>query len=990
MNEWEDIAFVDPERDHEYLDTLLANGPAELKGVLGQGLKRSADPSRAVRGMVRFLERSFDPSTQRALMANAPSYCEMLITLFENSAFLEDILCRNPEYASWLWDEANLESPVDLDSQQSELLRLIFRKTEFQDRRAALRRFTRRELLRIATREVWKRAPLPSVVLDLSNLADAAIACALAIARAEVEPLYGMPPGYHPDAYPFSVLALGKLGGRELNFSSDIDLIFLYAERGESSGGSQGKLEHEEYFRKLGEWIIRVLSEPTPDGIAYRVDMRLRPFGRSGPLCSVVDDAVDYYAVYGRAWERQALIKARVCAGNLGLGQTLLDRLRSFIYPRYFDDVTLEEIRQIKAQSEARVRRAGVSGREVKHGEGGIRDIEFTVQLLQLLNGGKWPDLRTPNTLEAIRALGTRQYLSPFEAERLATHYVFLRQLEHRLQIENGLQEHTLPEPGASLDSLGRRMGFLNGQALLTVFRQRTTEVREILQRFLSEKGAGNLWVAALLERGADATDGLARLAQWGFSDPERARAILQNMANGPEDKPFTRDTAQRFVTVAPALIQALAEEGDPDIVLERLESMLSHVPTPGAMYSLLAYYPGLSSRLVTLAANSPWLCELVSRDVSLLDTVGSPQLTARASTRQDLEEELRMLRSAARPDAAPYRLKLGELLKVAVRDLAQGISVADVGDELTQLAEVVLDYVVSISREEVENRFGRHEAPFAVLALGKFGGREMGYASDLDLVFVHGGAAQDARLSATEYYAVLAAGIIRRLKEPTRWGALYDVDARLRPDGNKGMLVVSADRFFEYYRREAQMWERLALMKVRAVAGDKDFAETLAENARKLAFGLGISKDDVDHVEQLRDRAIASAAPRDIKRRPGGLADVELAVRLMQLYHHNDCPEVRHWGVLRAIGTLEQHELEPRTDLEALREDYLFLRRLLNRLRVARGSSTSELPEEAERLYLARRLRLAGDPLDLAFEKMTRVTPITERMLARIRERAG
>ena len=671
-----DIPFEDPERDQSLLAAVGEGAPESLHSVLRDCLTQSADPSRAVRALARFLERCFDPATERLMMAEAPSYCRMLVTLFENSPFLEDILCRNPEYASWLWTEAELNDAVETETHLRELQRLVRPQDRLEDRRSVLRRFIRRELLRIAAREVWKRMPLISVVTDLSNLADAAISCALTIARAEMEPLYGFPPGYSDDkGYPFVVLALGKLGGRELNFSSDIDLIFLCAERGESTGGTRGILEHEEYYRKLGELIIRVLSEPTADGIAYRVDMRLRPFGRSGPLCCVFDDATDYYAVYGRAWERQALIKARACAGNLDLGMRFLDRIRPFVYPRYFDDVTLEEIRQIKVQSETRVRQAGISGREVKHGEGGIRDIEFTVQLLQLLNGGRWPDLRTANTLKAIRALGIRQYLSPFEAERLATNYVFLRQLEHRLQIEHGLQVHALPESEEALDALAKRMGFRNGDALMAVFRQRTSEIRTILQRFLTEKGAGNLWVAALLERGADAADGLARLAQWGFKDPQRARSILQNMANGPEDKPFTRDTAQRFIRVAPVLIQDLAEEGDPDIILDRLYSMLQAVPAPGGMYSLLESYPGLSSRLTVLAANSPWLCEMITRDISLLDLVGSPQLTARASSREELESELEMLQSATTPDAAPYRLKLGEMLKVAVRELVYDAS---------------------------------------------------------------------------------------------------------------------------------------------------------------------------------------------------------------------------------------------------------------------------------------------------------------------------
>ena len=983
--------FYDPEQARQALETLSELADADLSAAVGSAALDSGDPLRALVGMTRFVERCLSPKMEASLALASPRYLSMLTTLFFQSQLMTDILCRNPEYASWLWEEAVLDRAPTVDEMLGDLRRALRNKAGFPEFSAAIRRFGRRQVLRIATREVFLHQPFSSVAEDISNWADTAIEAAIDAAKAQLEPKYGKP--MHPrageesaaDTASFVVLGMGKLGGRELNFSSDIDLLFIYSDHGETTGGSSGRINNENYFNRLGELIIKAVSELTRDGIVFRVDMRLRPFGKVGPLASAFDQVIDYYMNHGRAWERQALIKARPCAGDLKLGAALLEKLRPFIFPRYFDDATHEDIRHVKGQTEARTAEQGKTEREVKLGRGGIRDIEFTVQMLQLLNGGRWPDLRTKSTLEAIRALGERQSLSPFEAVSLARHYVFLRQVEHRLQIEGGQQVHTLPEHEKDLDLLARKLGYADGESFMRVYREHTGETRRILERFLASKGAGHLWVAELLDPQVAAPAGLEKLKEAGFEDVERARAELLLLANGPEQARYTREVAQRFAAITPALIDAFAAVPCPDTTLLRMGQILTKISAPGTLYELLRSNTALCRYLATLIANSDYLCAILVRDISLLDLVGTPSAFAEASTRESLQTELAGLERAAVPDAAPYRLRDGEMLKVALRELVQGISVADVGDELTVLAEVILGNALLKARNAVETRYGANPRKFAILALGKFGGREMGYGSDMDLVFVHEHSDEPVGpgvFSDTEYFPAIASHTLKSLKEPTRHGILYDIDARLRPDGSKGVLSITDRRLVQYYTEEAQPQERFALMKVRAVAGDADFAASIDETARDIAFSMPLNLETLQRVEELRAKAASVAILYDLKRHEGGLSEVEYATRILQLQHVRSHPRLKWGGVFKALAYLKENNLADPADCDVLAEAYEFYRRIINRVRMMNGSSTSKLPEdEGARSQLAARLNIHGEIIEPVKKMRTAVHAVYQRI---------
>ncbi|HNR33035.1 MAG TPA: bifunctional [glutamate--ammonia ligase]-adenylyl-L-tyrosine phosphorylase/[glutamate--ammonia-ligase] adenylyltransferase, partial [Candidatus Hydrogenedentes bacterium] len=912
---FEHIVFTDPAQAARILDALAPADQDPLTTHLAAALEESAHPSKALVRLERYLDVVPDRALAIERLAESLPYTRMALTLFSQSHFLTDIVCGEPDSLPWLWDEAERTRTRTRDEMLHDILAVDGVPEVYEATLHALRAFRRREIARIAIRDIFEHASVPSLTLDLANLADATLEAALRASEAEVRRRFGRSQcvdasGQAREAG-FAVLALGKLGGHELNFSSDIDLLFLYADEGDTTGEGGRATTNADYFRKVGELLIKAVSEQTAGGQLFRVDMRLRPFGSTGPLAMSLEAAIEYYTTYGRAWERQALIKARPCAGDLALGDAFIDRLRPFVFPRYFDDETLEDIRETKRQVEAQIARRGEADREVKLGRGGIRDIEFTVQMLQLLNGGAWPELRTPNTLEAIEVLGRRHYLSPFEANALASHYVFLRGVEHRLQIEGGRQCHALPADPEALDEFARQLGFVDGASFMNVYHDHTKETRAILDRFLAAKGSGNLWVGDLLNPRSDGHVGIPRLRALGFRDPDRARAELLALCVGPEDTPHTLHVRQDFADIAPGLIRALGRAADPDRTLMRLAGLLPRVATPGALYQILKSSKELSEYLVQLVSNSEYLMTILVRDPGLFDLLGGGEALDTPATRRELKEELRFLADAYDRSAALYRFRDGAMLRVGLRELVRDISLAEVGDELTLIAEVVLEHALAEARQKAADRYGPTETSFAVLGFGKLGGWEMGYGSDLDLVFVYDsdGAGPDG-MSAQEYFSAVAAWTINRLTDHSRHGVLYDIDARLRPDGNKGMLAVGHRRLDEYYLDEAQGWERLALMKARAVAGDLRFGLRVERQVKDLAFSLPLNRQTLEHIESLRVKLAEKAGSLDLKRSPGGINEIEFTTRLWQLRHVRDLPELKRGDVFGALDILIENGL--------------------------------------------------------------------------------
>ena len=976
---FQEIPFSDPARAEAILDGVLTPERPGLCENLGKFLAECHDPNTALVRLERFLAESDDADGIRDLMAAEPRFAKLVMTIFGQSHFLTDIVCRHPAYMMWLWNDAELGEARSCGAMLAELREGMAGCADFDACRQWLRRFKQREILRIGARDLYAHGAIPSVTLDLSNLADAALQASLECAHGHIAPRYGEPreqgPGGDKPAA-FVILAMGKLGGRELNFSSDIDLLFVFSDDGETTGGGSGSVSNTEYFQKLGEFTIKAMSDVTAEGNVFRVDMRLRPHGRSGPLSVSLEGALHYYQHQGQAWERQALIKARPAAGDAGLGAAFIEETRPFAFPRYFDDETLEEIRNVKRQMEEQVHGQGRTETEVKLGRGGIRDIEFTVQMLQLLNGGRIPALRTPNTLEAIEQLGRHDVLRPFEADTLARNYAFLRKVEHRLQIEGSKQVHALPAKPGDLGAFARRLGYVSGESFMAEYRERAKQTRDVLEQFLAAKGSGNLWVLDLLNGRSEAEKGLERLKAMGFGDPPKARQELLHLYQGPRENPHSLHTRQAFADAAPTLLQALAACPNPDNGLLRLSQLLANIKAPNAIYDLLKNSERLCEYLAILLSNSQYLTEILIRDPGLFDQFGYAGALDQPASRGGLEAQLSNLLSAYEPEAAPYRLRDGEMLRIGMRDLFMGLGVTEVCGELTLLAEVILAHVLGQAESAVGERFGAAGGGFAVLGLGKLGGHELGYGSDLDVIFVYDGAKTiPGGVSPGEYFAAVASQLGRLLKEPTRHGSLYEIDARLRPEGRRGPLAVSDSRFEQYYREEAQGWERLALMKARPVAGDPEFSARMGEWAQDLAFGQHCDGDFIEHIETMRGKIAESAPPRDLKKAEGGIVEIEFAVRLLQLRYHHEAPDLRRADVTGAIAALRDRGFLDDEGANTLDETYRLYRRIENRIRMMQGRPGSALPEDpAEQESLAQRLGLEGDLAGTVAEAQARV----------------
>lgn len=990
-----EITFHDAPAAAARLEAILQSPREGLAEHLHVALMEAANADRVLVRLERFLEScGAERPVQLDLMAQEARFARLLCRILDYSHFLTDIVCRNPEYMTWLWVESEIDPAWSRPDLLAELRNYMKGFSSTASRRDAMRKFYRRDILRIGARDVFAHRPVAEITEDLANLADAMLQVAFEDGQREMSERYGEPIAESDGVATFVVLAMGKLGGRELNFSSDVDLIFVYSHDGQTSGRYKGEAtgkttSNAEYFIKLGEWVIKALADNTAEGHVFRVDMRLRPHGRMGPLAVSLGTAMDYFGSQARPWERQALIKARPCAGDIELGEWFIEQTRPIVYPRYFDDATLNEIRDTKMQMEAEVARRGETDIEVKLGRGGIRDIEFTVQMLQLLNGGQFPELRSPNTLAAIDGLARRHLLSPFEALTLQRNYNWLRHVEHRLQIEGSQQIHALPSDPAALDDFAGRLGFESGESFLRVYHERAGETRGILEQFLTTEGAGNLWVNELLTPSSVAAEGVARLARYGFADPAGAREELLDLCLGPDDRPHSATVRQKFREVAPALLEALRHVPNPDEALMHLSRMLMAVDKPASVYDLLRYHPALADALVLLIANSEFLTSFILRDPGLFEIVAEPQEHER--TREELEDELQFLRRAINPEVALYRLRNGEMLRIGLADLRNRLDVLAVGRQLTQVADLCVDAALREARAAVAERHGPAEIPFAVLGYGKMGGREMGYGSDLDLVFVYGdNCATQLGMSPGEYTANIATTMIKCLKELTPQGNLYDVDTRLRPDGRRGPLTVSAQRYVTYYRDEAEAWERLALVKARFIAGDAAFAETLGRSIQEIVWDRPFTAADLDRVEDLRARLAAQHKPEDIKHGVGGIAELEFAVRLLQLAHAEQSPALRRGDVAGAIDTLESTGHLSADDAAALRQGYSLFRRVENRLRLREGRSLSTLPANPEEVaQLGERLGIGSLPSALSAARKE-IHALYERALAGFTQTQG
>jgi len=965
-----------------------------LRSILPLLLDRLAnlsDPDMALNNLERYAEAVLDRGFLFSLFRDSPKSLDLALTVFGNSQYLSDILLRFPQDFQWLLQPGLLRRPRSSAELIEELAGMVARAKSPERSLAALRRFRMRETLRIGLQDLLGNLDLTGVTQQLSDVADVALQSACEICWSDLVRRHGSPRCPSPSVEKecgFTIIGMGKLGGEELNFSSDIDLLFLYEAEGETtgvpapSGTIIGRVGNHEFFMRLGEALIKTIGEMTPDGRVFRVDMRLRPEGRAGALVYSLRGYELYYESWGQTWERMALIKARPVAGDRTLGKAFLRLVEPFVYRASLDYSAIAEVRAIKDRIDANLGLGGESFRHVKLGYGGIREIEFIVQTFQVLYGAADPWLRESNTLRALQRLGERGHLTAEEHAILARAYTFLRTVEHRLQILHHLQTHTLPEDRDELAQLARRLGYSPNRSpdpaadLVRDHRRHIEAVRQIYDQLLKEPvrrddAEPSHPVARFFTGSAGEEEARRALADVGIEEPDRAVRGLLALRDGPPFRHTTADGRRALAAMAPTLLLALKEAPDPDLALLHYERFIESVGSGSAFFDLFNQAPLALVHLIRVFGSSEFLSESLILHPELLDLLLLPDRPELARAGRLHEEAEQAIASAApgspRLDAL-RRVKRAEEFRIGIRDLLGKADLEEVSAGLTRLAEACVETAHRLARDELSPQFGAPSPDgFVILGLGKCGAEEMGYGSDLDLAFAYAkeGATTGGALSVShaEYFPRLADRICKILGTITKEGMAYRVDVRLRPGGSMGRVAQSFAAFESHFEQTAELWERQAYLRARPAAGDLDLGITLIASLSRLIYRPASPESLAAEIAAMRRRMEVEltkekAGQLHVKLGSGGLVDIEFLVQFLQLAHGARLPDLRVGNTLKALEVAGGAGLLAEPDVAALRDSYRFLRAVQNRLRVLSALETSSLPREASRLNrLARRL---------------------------------
>ncbi len=830
---------------------------------------------------------------------------------------------------------------------------------------AALRRFRRETQFRIIWRDVMRWADLDETMAAASGFADLCIQGALDWLYADTCEQYGTPYGKHPvtgedSPQPMVVLGMGKLGGRELNVSSDIDLIFAFPSSGETRGGRRS-LDNQQFFIRLGQRLIQALDQITSDGFVFRVDMRLRPYGQSGALALSFAALEAYYQDQGRDWERYAMVKARVVAGDQQAGAVLMNSLRPFVYRKYIDFSAFESLRAMKAMIGREVRRKGLEN-NIKLGSGGIREIEFVVQAFQLIRGGRDRELQQRELLSILQELEALELLPSAVVSELREAYVFLRNLEHALQGVEDKQTQTLPDDALNQARVALIMGFddwPNCERVLNEHRARVaTHFANIIASEDDEKSSAmelseewyELWHAEMDDAAA-----VAWLTEQGYEDADASWNLLKELRASRTVQTLQTQGRRRLGQFMPVLLDALTEVDNPSETLSRVLELVEAILRRTAYMVLLLENPGARTQLVRLCSESPWIARQLAETPLLLDELLNAESLYHPPAKEELQDDLRqqMLR-------IPYEdleeqmeslrhFKKAHILRVAASELKGTLPLMKVSDYLTWIAEVVLDHVVDVAFANLVSRHGYPrradgsacETDFAIIGYGKLGGIELGYTSDLDLVFVHKADPNQSTdgekpIDNAVFYTRLGQRIVHILSTQTPSGQLYEVDMRLRPSGNSGLLVTTLAAFEKYQRNDAWTWEHQALARARGVAGCRETLDAF-EAIRHDVLCQPRAQDKLrQEVVAMREKMRASlgtpASEQDqyfhIKHDSGGIVDIEFLVQYLMLAWSAKHPELTQWSDnIRQLEELGRAGILPVDDTERLREAYITLR---------------------------------------------------------------
>ncbi|MFA5631238.1 MAG: bifunctional [glutamate--ammonia ligase]-adenylyl-L-tyrosine phosphorylase/[glutamate--ammonia-ligase] adenylyltransferase [Porticoccaceae bacterium] len=916
-----------------------------------------------------FRERHGTPAWLDEALADA-DFNAALLRVWSCSSFVFETCMTWPEVLGDLIASADLAASYGEAGYREHLAPRLAAIADEKDLHRALRQFRRREMVRIVWRDFSRVAPLLETTGDLTRLAEACIAGALDTLRPWVEEQLGTPIGRHSGREQhLVVLGMGKMGAWELNLSSDIDLIFTFPENGETRGGRK-QVSNQEFFIRLAQKLIQALDANTVDGFVFRVDMRLRPYGDSGALVLNFDAMEAYYQTQGRDWERYAMVKARVVAGRAEDASRLMDVLRPFTYRKYIDFSAIQSLRDMKALISREVARQGDDN--VKRGAGGIREVEFIAQAFQLIRGGKDRRFQNPSLRHILALLDEEQLLAPGEAQKLWLAYVFLRDTEHALQGMADKQTQRLPDNPEQRTIVAALMGFAHWDDFYACLAQHRALVEDVFAGIAAEAPEERQTSPALqtvrgLWLGAADGDAFEReLEALGLRDAASVAHALYQLRESRAVKGMTALVRSRLDAFMPLLITQCAELDSGAETLARVLPLVDAVLRRSAYLVLMIENPQALRQLIYLCSQSLWVAQQIGRYPALLDELLDVRTLFTPADKQSIAQDLQQVLLRLPVDdldaqmEALRHFRRAQSLRIAACEMAGALPLMKVSDNLTWLAEVILDQVLAMAQEWMVARHGypgraddAAPAPgLLIVGYGKLGGLELGHGSDLDLVFLHDAdpalsSSGERSIDNASYFNRLCQRLLHILSTQTAGGDLYEVDTRLRPNGNSGLLVTSLAAFEKYQQEGAWTWEHQALVRARPVAGDMRLAPLFDDIRHRVLCrardGAALRRDVIEMRDKMRAHLGSSASAGregrfDVKQDAGGIVDIEFVVQFAVLAEAHRCPALTRWtDNMRILDSLESQQLLSGAEAHALREAYIAYRSAVHRLQLQR-----------------------------------------------------
>lgn len=865
-----------------------------------------------------------------------------------NPQWLIDIRQAAPIGSEWQTYETQLSEKLANIDNEDDLMRI-------------LRQFRHQQLVRIAWLQFFQLCDTPCTLKQLSVLAETLICAARDTLYQQCCQQWGTPCDSAGKPQPLLILGMGKLGGFELNFSSDIDLIFAYPENGATQGGRR-ELDNAQFFTRLGQKLIKALDQHTIDGFVYRVDMRLRPFGESGPLVMSFAALEDYYQEQGRDWERYAMIKARVLgAEKRDYCQILRQMLRPFVYRRYIDFSVIQSLRNMKSMISREVRRRGMID-NIKLGAGGIREIEFITQVFQLIRGGREPELQSNSLLSVLKVISKLELLTEEETAQLTESYLFLRRLENLLQSIGDQQTQTLPDDENDRSRLTIAMGYNDWATLYQNIGQKMQAVSIIFTQLIGDD-----------DENEDEADLSAFKTFWLLSHFPEGSALFHQSLTQEEIETlcqtlqiFRQDIGKRTIgprgrdvldLLMPKLLAKICQQSQSAMILQRVTPLLLSIVSRTTYLELIQESDEVLTHVIRLCAASPMIAEQLALHPLLLDELLDPNSLYQPLPLDAYRDELRQYLLRVPEEDEEQRLealrqfKQAQLLRIAAEDITGVLPVMKVSDHLTYLAEAIIHAVVHQAWSYMVKRYGEPEhlahrdgLGFAVIGYGKLGGWELGYSSDLDLVFLldcplNSVTTGERSIDARQFYLRLAQRIIHLFSTRTSSGVLYEVDARLRPSGESGMLVSTIQAFDEYQKTQAWTWEHQALIRARMIYGDDELQQQFLRIRHEI---LCLSRDPQvlqDEVREMRKKMVQHLAPTqadkfNLKISAGGITDIEFIAQYLVLRFSHQYPELTRWSDnVRIFELMAKYQVMTEEEAQVLTHAYVTLRNELHHL---------------------------------------------------------